>query len=61
MDDGYAAHTFLETPEELLRIKFFKAIDSAVMNLDEAFQSADLNLLASTLITGNVNSSVING
>jgi hypothetical protein len=60
--DGSAAHTSPETPQDLFRVEFFKVIDSAVMNLDEGFQSTDLdkyNLLASALTTGNLNSSVV--
>lgn len=42
LDDGPAANTSPGTPEDLFRVQFFKVIDSALVHLDEEFQSTDL-------------------
>ena len=62
LDDGPAANTTPETPEDLFRAQFFMVIDSALMHLDEEFQSTDLskyNVLAAALISGNLDSSMV--
>lgn len=62
LDDGSAANTSPGTPEDLFRVQFFQVIDSALMHLDEEFQSTDLvkyNMLAAALISGNLDSSVV--